>query len=885
MRIHRVALRNYRGVERCELHFAEHGITVVEGPNEVGKTSVAEAIRLIIDHPDDSMRREVRVVQPVHRDVGAEVEVDLTIGAHRLTYAKRWHRDRSTQLKVLTPVAEVLSGRAAHDRVRELLRATVDLDLWRALSTPQAEGLEQRALRDHPSLTAALDAAGEVTVDHADRGHLVADAAAEAARWFTPSGRAKASLFEVRRAAADAREHEASTRAALERLEADVEWAGDLRRSAVDLEAKLATAADAARRAGAHLVDLEARRAAVDRLGLQAELAATGAGAAASAASARAVAAAAVTSAEAEAAEVEASLTASRSTVAAAKTTLAQAEAAVDVANEALAAAATQAAAAATAEIDLRGAELLHDAEERLAGARRRRAALDASLVVLAANRSDPAALDALQAAHDEVVLAQAGLAAGQARASLEAVEDVTIVVDGRTRSLRAGDREELAVWRTATVESPTLRVVLRAGADAAAAHQALESATAVLVERCRALGVADLAEGRALEQRRHAEAARVASDRAALHDLLGRADLDELEALVGRARAERPSTDRPGPRPTASDLAAGRDLRDDTEQAHRRAQREADHAGTARDGAAERAAAARAEVADREHHAARCATRSSDLAEALDEARAVAPDAELADDVAATARRADAAGLAWQRLAAEGADVDPDVIRRAAERRAAERDGLDTALRRNREDRAAIDARLEIQGEAGLHDRLGAAQRAVAGTEAVLVGVEGRAEAARLLHATLTRHRDEAARTYAAPLRAAIESLGRLVWGDGVAVHLDEELRVTARVLDGVPVPWADLSVGAREQLGVLTRLAVARLVCDGGGVPVVFDDVLGFTSPDRLGRMADAFTAAAPHCQIIVFTCDPGRYHRLDRAATHDLSSPRLLPADRAG
>ena len=42
MRIHRVQLRNYRGVGKSDVSFSQNGVTIVEGPNEVGKTAISE---------------------------------------------------------------------------------------------------------------------------------------------------------------------------------------------------------------------------------------------------------------------------------------------------------------------------------------------------------------------------------------------------------------------------------------------------------------------------------------------------------------------------------------------------------------------------------------------------------------------------------------------------------------------------------------------------------------------------------------------------------------------------------------------------------------------------------------------------------------------------
>ena len=48
MRIHRIKLCNYRGVSQCEVTFPVQGVTIIEGDNEIGKTSLSEAIDLLL---------------------------------------------------------------------------------------------------------------------------------------------------------------------------------------------------------------------------------------------------------------------------------------------------------------------------------------------------------------------------------------------------------------------------------------------------------------------------------------------------------------------------------------------------------------------------------------------------------------------------------------------------------------------------------------------------------------------------------------------------------------------------------------------------------------------------------------------------------------------
>ena len=43
--------------------------------------------------------------------------------------------------------------------------------------------------------------------------------------------------------------------------------------------------------------------------------------------------------------------------------------------------------------------------------------------------------------------------------------------------------------------------------------------------------------------------------------------------------------------------------------------------------------------------------------------------------------------------------------------------------------------------------------------------------------------------------------------------------------------IPIKDLSVGIKEQMGILARLADARIVLSQVGIPLIIDDALGFS------------------------------------------------------
>ena len=133
MRILSIHLKNYRGVTDRRVEFPRDGVTVVEGPNEAGKSSLAEALDLILDVFDSTTSRRWKAVQPVGEDVGTEVEIELETGKYRFTYRKRFFKRRQTELTITRPRHEQLRGREAHERVQAILKETIDYDLWRAL--------------------------------------------------------------------------------------------------------------------------------------------------------------------------------------------------------------------------------------------------------------------------------------------------------------------------------------------------------------------------------------------------------------------------------------------------------------------------------------------------------------------------------------------------------------------------------------------------------------------------------------------------------------------------------------------------------------------------------------------------------------------------------
>jgi len=149
-----------------------------------------------------------------------------------------------------------------------------------------------------------------------------------------------------------------------------------------------------------------------------------------------------------------------------------------------------------------------------------------------------------------------------------------------------------------------------------------------------------------------------------------------------------------------------------------------------------------------------------------------------------------------------------------------------------------------------GRFEAVDARQAKLAAVEQEYAAVSARAAAAKRLWEVLSEHRDAAREAYVRPLQEGIEKLGKIVFGSDFAVELSDDWELKSRTLDGRTIPFDDLSVGAKEQLGILTRLAAARIVSSQGGVPLIIDDALGFSDPSRLKTMGAAIASAGNDC-----------------------------------
>ncbi|OBF90153.1 hypothetical protein A5773_01230 [Mycobacterium sp. 852014-52450_SCH5900713] len=873
MKLHRLILTNYRGITHREIEFPDHGVVVVFGANEIGKSSMVEALDLLLESRDRSTKKEVKQVKPTNSDVGSEVSAELSCGPYRFIYRKRFHKKCETELTIQAPHREQLTGDEAHERVRAMLAETVDSDLWHAQRVLQSASTAAVDLSGCDALSRALDvAAGDTGALSGTEPLLIERIDAEYGRYFTatgrPTGEWAAAIARLADAEAAVAEYAAAVAEVDERVcrhAALTERVAELSQQRIAARPRLAAAQEAAEK--------------IDELTGQAREAELIAAAAAATS-------AAATTAHHSRLQLLAEISTRTAVVATAE---AEAQAAADARDAARAGAdaadaATQEAAAALAALQLgvesarravaeqtdrEEADRLSARVDKVEAIRRDRDQVCAALSEIAITEQLLRRIENAAAAADRI---GDQLASTSAAVEFTAAADIELSIGEQRVSLSAGQTWSITATGPTSVQVPgilTARVSPGATAlDVQAKHTAAQEELAAALSAAR---VVDLAAARSADQRRRELQGNRDQLSATLAGLCGDQEIDQLRARLAELRAAQPAEAGFPP----ADVGAARDELDALEKAHLAALAECD----------DRRRTATAESARLTELATRATvlhntlqTQRGELDAATDRLareRASAGD----DELAASADAALQAARAAERRHAEFADglaaANPDAVHSeltSATKEAEElRERYEEAARALRE----ITIELSVFGSEGRQGKLDAAEteREHAASEHIRVG--SRARAARLLRSVMTRHRDTTRQRYVEPYRAELERLGRPVFGPTFEVDIDSDLCIRSRTLDGVTVPYESLSGGAKEQLGILARLAGAALVAKEDAVPVVVDDALGFTDPDRLAKMGEVFDTVGTHGQVIVLTCSPDRYDGVKGAHRIDLSA----------
>ena len=858
MKLHSVELRNVRGVEHLLLEdLPETGVVVIEGENEAGKSTVVEAIDIVLTEKHSAKSKKIKALKPVGRDESPEITVEATVGPHRFRIHKRWLGKKASELHVFTPRQGQWTGAEADNELARILNEHMDRALVGALFVRQEDGDEGIAAVGIPSLTAALEKeSGADAV--AEDSELLSRIEAEYTTYYTakkerPAGEYKAAI----EARDQAEERHREALAAVRELDGVVESYEAAEQAQAEAQAQLPAAVEDCEKRNAELAQA---RAAQEKVTAQEAAVARAAEAVdrAQAEAARRAGLIAEHTAAAQAAERAAATVteaAQRAEADATERRKLEEQRAKAQASYAAVRAELQRARRAQqrAEYTALGTRLeaLSELEEALRQRRR-------ELAVAPAVKNLPQ----LEEAEREVTIQQRLRAA--AAAKLHVSGTGVMSVDGDEREL--GSEEEAIELRDGTtlqIGTVTARYAAAAGDSG---DDGVERTRAELTRLLEDAGCEDVDAARAAQEK-HAELAAAATNaERELAAALGGDDIGEL-----RAQYEAFATDDADDADHAeSDSASAIELetaqetaQEDTPRQVAEVEREEEELRRRLDELDRALAPYREDKSGRALDAAtvRAEEAKSQLerkSQELDAAREKRADADMDSAVAAAETEHAKEKAALKELSG----VDLETAESLAQGAKAHLESLKQA------ERDAEREQLLLKGQITQHEGAAEALEKAAADLTVATerhaAVERRAHAARYLRALMLRHRDTARQRYAAPFVNALNALARPVFGGDVDFQLSEELQVETRSHDGQTIDFGDLSGGAKEQLGILTRFAIAQLVA-GGGAPVVIDDALGSTDATRLQLMSTLFDRVGRQAQVIVFTCMPGRFSRV--------------------
>lgn len=189
----------------------------------------------------------------------------------------------------------------------------------------------------------------------------------------------------------------------------------------------------------------------------------------------------------------------------------------------------------------------------------------------------------------------------------------------------------------------------------------------------------------------------------------------------------------------------------------------------------------------------------------------------------------------------------------------------LEKALQERRDKRtdlkekiAGFRSHIEALEGAGLDEAIQQQEREVELAEEQLQRYEREVEVLSLLLTTLRSAETEAKERYLSPVLKRVRPYLQLLF-PGAEITIDENLHIVGVVRQGgYEESFQHLSMGTQEQIAVLVRLAFAEMLVEQGHpATVVLDDALVFSDDRRMDRMFDILNMVGQQVQIIVLTC----------------------------
>jgi DNA repair exonuclease SbcCD ATPase subunit len=179
------------------------------------------------------------------------------------------------------------------------------------------------------------------------------------------------------------------------------------------------------------------------------------------------------------------------------------------------------------------------------------------------------------------------------------------------------------------------------------------------------------------------------------------------------------------------------------------------------------------------------------------------------------------------------------------------------------------LEVELQAAGAQGLEERRAEKAGELARARRRVGELRRRAEALDRLLSLLRDKRRALTRRLQAPLQKHLSGYLQLLFPDA-SLEIDENLAPGPLTRQSAAGPesgdFEALSFGAREQMGIISRLAYAGLLREAGRPTLlILDDALVHSDEERLAQMKRVLFDAATRHQILLFTCHPAHWRDL--------------------
>ncbi len=208
---------------------------------------------------------------------------------------------------------------------------------------------------------------------------------------------------------------------------------------------------------------------------------------------------------------------------------------------------------------------------------------------------------------------------------------------------------------------------------------------------------------------------------------------------------------------------------------------------------------------------------------------------------------------------------ADIDGIRQVVTQRKEAVDELSRQLLGLEQKAHELQIELRTLGQQALDEEVAETEAAYERARVELAHRQRQAEAIRLLYESMQTHDQRSREAYLLPLLRLCEPYLQAIL-PGCRLGLDEmTLEIKGLWRGEILEPFSSLSLGTREQLAVVVRLAVADLMAQRGqSVPLVLDDALTFCDDARFDRMLRLLRRGASRHQILLLTCHEREFVR---------------------